>query len=96
MPASGGVSTGNVVDLIISFKDQPLKSLNNAAFQMMFSQVTLSQDLELTLKGSADVSARTAIGDVSLSDIPFNVPSSLKGTSAFWLVYVQSLTIIMV
>ncbi|TFK44582.1 hypothetical protein BDQ12DRAFT_661303 [Crucibulum laeve] len=82
-PANGGVSTGNVVDLQISFKDQPLKSLNNAAFAQMFAGVTLMDTLDLELKGTADVTARTSIGDIPISGIPFDVPSSLKGINSF-------------
>jgi hypothetical protein len=79
VPATGGVSTGNVADLAISFHNQPLKSLNNAAFAQMFAGVTLLDNINLTLKGTADVSARTTIGDVPISGIPFDVASSLKG-----------------
>jgi hypothetical protein len=79
VPAVGGVSTGNLANLVISFHDQPLKSLNNAAFAQMFAGVTLTADLALDLKGTADVTAKTTIGNVPISGIPFSVPSSLKG-----------------
>lgn len=82
-PANGGVSTGNVADLDISFHDQPLKSLSNAAFAQLFAGVTLLDNINLTLKGSADVSARTTIGDVPISGVLFNVASSLKGINSF-------------
>ncbi|KAF8891683.1 hypothetical protein BD779DRAFT_1661547 [Infundibulicybe gibba] len=83
IPAIGGVSTGNVADLVISFHDQPLKSLNNAAFQTLFADVTLNKAANVGLKGTADVTARTSIGDVAISGIPFNVQSSLQGINAF-------------
>ncbi|KAG5653629.1 hypothetical protein H0H81_011855 [Sphagnurus paluster] len=83
VPAVGGVSTGNVADLVISFKDQPLQALNPTAFAQMFAGVTLLDELDLTLKGSADVTAVTAIGNVALTGIAFNVPSSLKGINSF-------------
>ncbi|KAF8160985.1 hypothetical protein B0H34DRAFT_699004 [Crassisporium funariophilum] len=83
VPATGGVSTGNVVDLDISFKDIPLVSLNNAAFQQLFAGVTLMADVDMELRGTADVTARTAIGDVPISGIPFDVASSLKGIGSF-------------
>ncbi len=35
--------------------------------------------MEFELKGTADVVARTTIGDVPISGIPFNVSTSLKG-----------------
>ncbi|KAG6857277.1 hypothetical protein H0H87_007110 [Tephrocybe sp. NHM501043] len=81
--AVGGVSTGNVADLVISFEDVPLKALNPTAFAQMFAAVTLLDDLELTLKGTADVTAKTSSGNVPISGIPFNVPSSLKGINSF-------------
>lgn len=37
----------------------------------------------LTLAGTADVVARTAIGDVPISGINFSVPSTLKGINGF-------------
>ncbi|KAJ8482152.1 hypothetical protein ONZ45_g15054 [Pleurotus djamor] len=82
-PANGGVSTGNPVDLPITFKDVPMRALNNQGFQALFAHVTLQDTASLDLKGTADVTGRTAIGDVPLLGIPFNVPSSLKGINAF-------------
>ncbi|TFK75313.1 hypothetical protein BDN72DRAFT_885777, partial [Pluteus cervinus] len=82
-PADGAVSTGNAADLNISFTDQPLKSLNDAAFQAMFTQVTLQNHIDLSLRGVANVTAKTAVGNIDLSNIAFNVPSSLKGINAF-------------
>ncbi|THV03542.1 hypothetical protein K435DRAFT_962414 [Dendrothele bispora CBS 962.96] len=81
--ADGGVSTGNDADLHLSWSNQPLKSLNNDAFSAMLAAVTLKQSVDLTLKGSADVTARTSIGDVPISGIPFDVTSSLQGINDF-------------
>ena len=78
-PANGGISTGNAADLVISFRDQPLKALNEATFGDLFAGVTLSRNFGITLKGAVDVTARTSIGDVPISGIPFNVPTQLKG-----------------
>lgn len=75
----GGVSTGNLVDLDISFQNIPLTSLNNAAFEQLLSEVTLNAELSIELRGTADVTARTSIGDVPISGIPFDVTSDLKG-----------------
>lgn len=80
MPAVGGVSTGNIADLVISFENQPLKALNQAAFGQLFAGVTLMDDVSFTLKGTADVTAKTTAGDIAITGIPFNVPSSLKGS----------------
>ena len=68
-------------DLDISFKNVPMVSLNNAAFEQFFAVATDTSELNFQLKGSADVVGRTAIGDVPISGIPFNVPSQLKGLS---------------
>ncbi|KAI9442265.1 hypothetical protein H4582DRAFT_1809416 [Lactarius indigo] len=76
----GGVSTGNEAELEIVFSKQPLQSLNSVAFAGFFAAVTDTQGVEFELKGSADVVARTTIGDVPISNIPFNVTSALRGT----------------
>ncbi|KAF9051008.1 hypothetical protein BDZ89DRAFT_1056905 [Hymenopellis radicata] len=81
--SSGGVSTGNDVDLQISWTNKPLVSLNDGAFVALFAAVTLSASVDLTLKGTADVRAHTTIGDVPISGIEFNVDSSLVGINAF-------------
>ncbi|KIM45161.1 hypothetical protein M413DRAFT_332807 [Hebeloma cylindrosporum] len=82
-PANGGISTGNLVDLDISFTDVPLQSLNNGAFQQLFAGVTLTPDLEVELRGAADVVARTKIGDVPIAGVPIDVTSHLKGIASF-------------
>lgn len=73
------MSTGNNANLHLSWRDQPLVSLNNAAFAGLFAAITLQSQNELTLKGTADVVAKTAIGAVSIDGITFDVPSSIKG-----------------
>lgn len=77
--ADGGVSTGNDADLHLSWSNQPLKSLNNGAFEAMLAAVTLEDALSLGLKGTADITAKTAIGNIPIFGIPFDVQSSLKG-----------------
>ncbi|KAI0298570.1 hypothetical protein BC826DRAFT_1096594 [Russula brevipes] len=79
----GGVSTGNVADLEISFSRQPLRSLDDTVFATFLAMATDSENVEFELKGSADVLARTTIGDVPISNIPFNVTSALKGINSF-------------
>ncbi|KXN90203.1 hypothetical protein AN958_04693 [Leucoagaricus sp. SymC.cos] len=80
---NGGVSTGNTVDLVISFENQPLKSLNDGAFGQLFAGATLMDTVSLGLKGTADVTARTSIGDVPIAGIPIDATSSLKGIASF-------------
>lgn len=60
-----------------------MKSLNNQGFQALFAHVTLQESAALDLKGTADVTAHTAIGNVPISGIPFKVPSSLRGINSF-------------
>ncbi|KAG6813669.1 hypothetical protein H0H92_008517 [Tricholoma furcatifolium] len=79
----GGVSTGNIADLVISFQNIPLTSLNDAAFEQMFAGVTLEDEVDLTLEGTANITAKTSIGDVAISGVPFNVASSLTGINSF-------------
>ena len=81
--ADGGVSTGNVAPLVLTFQNQTLQSLNDGAFTTFFAAVTDTSGVSFELKGSADVVARTTIGDVPISSIPFNVTTSLKGINAF-------------
>ncbi|KII92866.1 hypothetical protein PLICRDRAFT_102438 [Plicaturopsis crispa FD-325 SS-3] len=82
-PTVGGVSTGNVADLVISFEKQTLQSVNDGAFQSLFQTVTDKTEADLNLNGTADVTAKTSIGDVPIAGIPFSVPSSLKGINGF-------------
>jgi len=80
---SGGVSTGNTVELVISFENQPLKSLNNDAFGLLLAGATLMDEVSIQIKGTADVTARTEIGYVPILGINFNVTSSLRGIGDF-------------
>ncbi|ESK92921.1 hypothetical protein Moror_8994 [Moniliophthora roreri MCA 2997] len=82
-PVDGGLSTGNIADLHITWSNQPLKSVDNGAFKQLFVDVTLKDNVDLALKGKADVTARTTIGDVPIGGIEFDVPSSLKGINSF-------------
>ncbi|KAJ7668375.1 hypothetical protein DFH06DRAFT_1181491 [Mycena polygramma] len=82
-PAVGGVSTGNVADLVISFHDIPLVAATQNGFQLLFAAVTLQPEADLILSGTTNVSARTSIGDVPINGIPFNLNSSIKGINSF-------------
>lgn len=81
--AQGEVSTGNLADLVLSFENQTLQSLNNGAFTQFFAAVTDTAAVEFDLKGTADVVAKTAIGNIPISGIPFDVSSNLKGINSF-------------
>ena len=60
-PADGGVSTGNVADLVLSFTNQPLRSLNDGGFEAFFAAVTDTGSVNMELKGTANVVGRTSI-----------------------------------
>jgi len=86
----GGVSTGNVADLVIAFKDTPLKALNPTAFATLFAGVTLRPTVDVEIQGKADVIVRTPIGDIAISNIAFDVHSQLTGTmilTIFWATF---------
>jgi len=53
--------------------------MNNIAFATFFAAVTDTQGVEFELKVSADVVARTTIGDIPITNIPFNVTSPMRG-----------------
>ncbi|KAJ7928639.1 hypothetical protein B0H13DRAFT_1968281 [Mycena leptocephala] len=82
-PTVGGVSTGNVADLVISFHDIPLVASTENGFQLLFAVVTLLPEADFVLSGTANVSARTSIGDVPINGIPFNVDSAMTGINSF-------------
>ncbi|KAJ7143355.1 hypothetical protein C8R43DRAFT_1089003 [Mycena crocata] len=90
VPAQGGVSTGNVADRVISFHDRvisfhdlPLVAATENGFQLLLAVVTLQPKAEFILSGAANVTAKTSIGNVPISGIPFNLPSSLTGIKSF-------------
>lgn len=57
--------------------------MNNGGFESFFAAVTDTSSADFGLKGTANVVARTSIGDVPISGIPFDVQSSLKGINSF-------------
>jgi antitoxin (DNA-binding transcriptional repressor) of toxin-antitoxin stability system len=77
--ADGGVSTGNVAPLDLSFQNVPLRSLNDDTFQQLLQAVTDTNEADFRLSGTANVVAKTTIGNIPISGIPFDVPSGLKG-----------------
>ena len=76
----GGVSTGNVADLPITFSNVSFVALNPVAMATLFAAVTDTPGGALTLSGTANVTAKTSSGDIPIGGIGFNVPSSLAGT----------------
>ena len=82
VPVQAGVSNGNIADLEISFHDVPLKTLNPPAFAQLFAGVTLLKEVDFIIKGTVDVVAKTAVGNIPITGISFKVPSSLNGKSS--------------
>lgn len=78
-PSVGGVSTGNVADLPLTFSNVTFQALNDGAMQVLFQAVTDTPGGDLTLAGTANVTVKTTSGDIPIGDIAFNVPSSLAG-----------------
>ena len=81
--AEGEASTGNDANLPLSFKDIPMVASDHGAFQSMFGAVTLKSSADLALSGAADVVAATSIGNVPISNISFDVTTSLGGINGF-------------
>ncbi|KAF7321550.1 hypothetical protein MKEN_00676000 [Mycena kentingensis (nom. inval.)] len=82
-PVDAGVSTGNVADLVITFHDQILAAGSENGFQLLFAVALLTPGTDFELIGTANVSARTSIGDVPIDGIPFDVASGIKGINSF-------------
>ena len=79
----GGVSTGNLAALPISFANIPFPAINDGAMQTLFQEVTDTSGADVTLSGTANVTAKTTSGNIPISGIAFNVPSSLTGINGF-------------
>ncbi|KAH8925300.1 hypothetical protein BT69DRAFT_1216651 [Atractiella rhizophila] len=80
---SAGTSTGQPAPLVLKFSNVTFDSVIDPAYQQFFRGVTLLPEIDFILKGGADVLAETAIGNVPISGIPFNVSTSLVGLSDF-------------
>jgi Protein of unknown function (DUF3712) len=63
------------------------------SFTSFFAAVTNTQNVNFELKGSVNVIARTTIGDVPISDISFNVSSTMRGVYAPSLLVANSLSL---
>ncbi|GAA5914535.1 uncharacterized protein JCM6883_003197 [Sporobolomyces salmoneus] len=76
---SAETSTGNDAALVLTFDDQPLKSLDNGAYQNFFDAVTNTANVAFNLHGGASVVATTNAGNIPITGIPFSVQTSLAG-----------------
>ncbi|KAJ7647487.1 hypothetical protein FB45DRAFT_200334 [Roridomyces roridus] len=82
-PADGGVSTGNVADLPITFQNVPLVAASEEGLELLFASALLTASSSFDMSGAANVSARTSIGDVPINGIAFSVTSSLVSFNSF-------------
>ncbi|CAO1639236.1 unnamed protein product [Sympodiomycopsis kandeliae] len=80
-----GTSTGpqDKEQLILNFKNQPVRSLNDPSFQAFFAKLTDTERADFGLQGNTSVLARTHVGDIPITGIPFNVTTSLAGINSF-------------
>ncbi|GAA6063179.1 hypothetical protein JCM10212_003114 [Sporobolomyces blumeae] len=76
---SAETSTGNNAALVLSWDNQPLKSLDNAAYRSFFDAVTNTANVAFNLHGGASVVATTNAGNIPITGIPFSVQTSLAG-----------------
>jgi Protein of unknown function (DUF3712) len=70
-------------DLVLMFRNQTIKSLNDGSFNAFFAQLTDKTSAAFGLHGGTDVTANTHIGQITITGIPFNVTTSLKGINSF-------------
>ncbi|KAF7301181.1 hypothetical protein MIND_00682600 [Mycena indigotica] len=82
-PVDAGVSTGNEADLHITFKDQPLTAATDSGYQLLLAVALLTPSTQFVISGNANVFAKTTIGNVPISGIPFNVDSTIVGINSF-------------
>ncbi|KAE8213110.1 hypothetical protein CF327_g3310 [Tilletia walkeri] len=78
---SSGPDDNAAIDL--SWTKKNLVSRNDPSFGAFFAQLTDTESGTFGLKGSTDVVARTVVGDVTITDIPINVNSTLDGINSF-------------
>ncbi|GAA5951249.1 hypothetical protein JCM3765_002422 [Sporobolomyces pararoseus] len=76
---SAETSTGNNAALVLAWKNQPLKSLDNGAYENFFDAVTNTANVGFNLHGGASVVATTNAGNIPITGIPFSVQTSLAG-----------------
>ncbi|KAF8314052.1 hypothetical protein DL93DRAFT_2167525 [Clavulina sp. PMI_390] len=76
-------STGNLASLELTFKNVPLTAVNDQYFAAMLAAVTDGPGIEPELDGTVALTAKTAIGNVPISGIPFNVTTAIAGIEQF-------------
>ncbi|CAD6924941.1 unnamed protein product [Tilletia controversa] len=70
-------------DLQLNWNKQDLVAIDRSQFGKFFAQLTDKDSATFRLDGSTDVVARTVVGDVTITDIPINVNTTLEGINSF-------------
>ncbi|SCV70806.1 BQ2448_3568 [Microbotryum intermedium] len=80
-----GTSNGQDANITIQFRNPPaiFVANNTAAYQGFFAAVTNQAQVAFELTGGASVTARTKAGDIPISGIPVDVPSTFPGINGF-------------
>ncbi|KAG2237334.1 hypothetical protein INT48_009067 [Thamnidium elegans] len=65
------------------FNNVPFKVIDKTIFSGFVQLLTLSPSVTFGLKGSSNALAETAVGNINLNNIAFNVDTSLKGFANF-------------
>ncbi|PWN53595.1 hypothetical protein IE53DRAFT_140447 [Violaceomyces palustris] len=73
----------DIENLQLMWKDQNIIAIDRPNFQAFFAQLTDKDRGTFGLNGGTDVVARTVIGDITITSIPFNVTTSLSGINSF-------------
>ncbi|GAA6027071.1 hypothetical protein JCM8097_006088 [Rhodosporidiobolus ruineniae] len=82
---SAETSTGNDASLVLAITQaSPFVAINQASYNDFFAGITLQNSVAFTLHGGANVTARTAAGNIPISGIPFeNIATSFEGINGF-------------
>jgi Protein of unknown function (DUF3712) len=81
--ADSAILTGSVTDFDFSFQDQTIIVLDDILFKVFLGLMIGTASVPTRLNGIVDVVAVTSIGNVSISDIPFDASSTLTGLNSF-------------
>ncbi|TKY86943.1 hypothetical protein EX895_004231 [Sporisorium graminicola] len=85
VPVQAGISHGpmDIQALQLAWRRQNLIAGDHANFQAFLAQLTDRDRGTFDMIGSADIVARTAIGDVFITGVPFRVTTTLSGVNSF-------------
>lgn len=81
----GGTSRGpnDIQAIQLMWRRQSLVAVDRSSFQAFFAQLTDTPRGTFDMRGGVDVVAKTVIGNIPISGIPFAVTTSLAGINSF-------------